>query len=148
MPHMAETAARFQCPNCEAEYRVVHVEAPPTHDQPLLCLSCRSPLQNREGKFALKYFRMKRAKRAQEVRSASTSPQGQNRKDDRDRLPRPLSAKSRGARKPRAPSLPRQRDNTRRSICWRLALPLLIAGALLLIVEERPRRRIVLVHGT
>jgi len=57
MPHTAEMAARFQCPNCEAEYRVVRVEAPPTHDQPLLCLSCGGPLHNREGKFALKYFR-------------------------------------------------------------------------------------------
>jgi len=57
MPHMAEMAGRFQCPTCEAEYKVVRVEAPPTHDQPLLCLSCGGPLHNREGKFALKYFR-------------------------------------------------------------------------------------------
>jgi predicted RNA-binding Zn-ribbon protein involved in translation (DUF1610 family) len=54
---MAETATRFRCPNCEAEYKVVRVEAFPTHDQPLLCLSCGGPLHNREGKFALKYFR-------------------------------------------------------------------------------------------
>jgi predicted RNA-binding Zn-ribbon protein involved in translation (DUF1610 family) len=54
---MAETAAKFQCPNCKAEYKVVRVEAPPTHDQPLFCLSCGGPLHNRDGKFALKYFR-------------------------------------------------------------------------------------------
>ena len=42
-------------PNCEAEYQVVRVEAPPTHDDPLL--SCGGPLRNREGKYALKYFR-------------------------------------------------------------------------------------------
>ena len=50
-------AIKFQCPNCEAQYKVVRVEAPPTHDDPLLCLSCGGPLRNREGKYALKYFR-------------------------------------------------------------------------------------------
>jgi hypothetical protein len=48
----------FRCPNCEAEYKVVRVEAPPTHDRQLICLSCGAPLHNREGKFALKYFRV------------------------------------------------------------------------------------------
>jgi len=57
MPHMAEMVGRFRCPNCEAEYKVVRVEAAPTYDQPLLCLGCGGPLHNREGKFALKYFR-------------------------------------------------------------------------------------------
>jgi hypothetical protein len=51
-------ATSFHCPNCQAEYKVVRVEAPPTHDQLLTCLSCRGPLNNREGKFALKYFRV------------------------------------------------------------------------------------------
>ena len=51
-------ATKYQCPKCEAEYKVVRVEAPPTHDNPLLCLSCGGPLQNRDGKFALAYFRM------------------------------------------------------------------------------------------
>ena len=49
---------RFQCPNCEALYKVVRIEAPAAHDNPVLCLSCGGPLQNREGKFALKYFRV------------------------------------------------------------------------------------------
>jgi hypothetical protein len=35
----------------------VRAEAPPTHDNPLRCLGCGGPLQNRDGKFALKYFR-------------------------------------------------------------------------------------------
>jgi predicted RNA-binding Zn-ribbon protein involved in translation (DUF1610 family) len=60
-PTMAETATKFRCPNCEAEYKVVRVEASPTHDQPLVCLSCGGPLNNREGKFGLKYFRTKRS---------------------------------------------------------------------------------------
>jgi len=54
---MLESPAKFRCPNCETEYQVVRVEAPPTHDNPLLCLSRGGPLRNREGKFALKYFR-------------------------------------------------------------------------------------------
>lgn len=48
---------KFRCSNCETEYKIVRVEAPATHKDPLLCLSCGAPLQNREGKFALKYFR-------------------------------------------------------------------------------------------
>jgi hypothetical protein len=51
----AETS--FRCPNCDTAYKVVRVEAPATHDEPLLCLSCGGPLHNRDGKFALKYFR-------------------------------------------------------------------------------------------
>ena len=50
-------ARKFRCPTCDAEYVVVRVEAPATHDNPLLCLGCGGPLQNRDGKFALKYFR-------------------------------------------------------------------------------------------
>jgi hypothetical protein len=53
---MPETI-RFECPICETRYKVVRVEAPTTQDRPLTCLSCGAPLLNREGKFALKYFR-------------------------------------------------------------------------------------------
>jgi hypothetical protein len=54
-----ETTTKFHCPNCGDEYLVVRVEAPPTHDEtPLLCLGSDGPLCNREGKFALKYFRI------------------------------------------------------------------------------------------
>jgi predicted RNA-binding Zn-ribbon protein involved in translation (DUF1610 family) len=50
--------AKFNCPACQAEYRVVRVEAPRTRDAQLLCLSCGGPLHDREGKFVLKYFRV------------------------------------------------------------------------------------------
>jgi len=51
-------ATKFQCTKwCGAEYKIVRVEAPLTRDRPLFCLSCDAPLRNREGKFALKYFR-------------------------------------------------------------------------------------------
>ena len=46
-------ATRFQCPNCEAAYRIVRVEAPPARDDhQLICLSCKGPLHNR----SMKYF--------------------------------------------------------------------------------------------
>ena len=48
---------QFKCPTCEATYKVVRAEAPPEYDRQLTCLSCGAPLRNREGKFALKYFR-------------------------------------------------------------------------------------------
>jgi predicted RNA-binding Zn-ribbon protein involved in translation (DUF1610 family) len=51
-------AVSFKCPICGAQYRVVPAEAPPTHGHELLCLSCGGPLRNREGGFALKYFRV------------------------------------------------------------------------------------------
>ena len=56
---MPETTTKFHCLNERAEYLVARVEGPPTHDElPLLCLGCDGPLRNREGKFALKYFRI------------------------------------------------------------------------------------------
>ena len=53
---MQETA-NFRCGTCETRYKVVRAEAPPANDKQLLCLGCGAPLRNREGKFALKYFR-------------------------------------------------------------------------------------------
>ena len=50
-PRMTESATKFQCPNCEAAYKVVRIEAPPDHNNPVLCLSCGG-FQNRDGKFA------------------------------------------------------------------------------------------------
>ena len=56
---VAMTAAdKFQCPFCEAQYDVVRVEVQQTHDKALICLNCGAPLHNREGRFALKYFRV------------------------------------------------------------------------------------------
>ena len=51
-------AGTFQCPNCEAGYKAVRIEAARTgEDRQLTCLGCGAPLLSREGKFALKYFR-------------------------------------------------------------------------------------------
>jgi predicted RNA-binding Zn-ribbon protein involved in translation (DUF1610 family) len=55
---MPDAPTKFLCPNCDAEFKLIRVEAAPTHDRQLTCLSCGAPLRNRVGKFALKYFRV------------------------------------------------------------------------------------------
>jgi hypothetical protein len=54
----------FNCPICEALYKVVRVEAPAESDKSLTCLGCGAPLRNREGKLALKYFRVDGSRRS------------------------------------------------------------------------------------
>jgi hypothetical protein len=54
----------FACPNCNALYQVIKVEAgPETTDQEIACRSCGGPLAGREGKFVLKYFLLRGAGR-------------------------------------------------------------------------------------
>ena len=48
---------KFQCPTCDAKYKIVRVEAAPTHDCQIICVSCGGPLLGRQGKFVIKYFR-------------------------------------------------------------------------------------------
>ncbi len=48
--------ARFKCPNCEALYQIVRVEAAPANDRGISCLACGGALPGREGQFILKYF--------------------------------------------------------------------------------------------
>ena len=54
----------FACPNCNALYQVVKVEAgPETADSEITCRVCGGPLAGREGKFVLKYFLLREATR-------------------------------------------------------------------------------------
>src|SRR5262249_33633208 len=54
----------FACPNCNAFYQVVKVEAgPETKDHQITCRVCSSPLSGREGKLVLKYFLLREAVR-------------------------------------------------------------------------------------
>jgi predicted Zn finger-like uncharacterized protein len=46
----------IHCPHCAAEYRVVRIEAPPSQDRAVECLSCGGPLPAREGALIVKYF--------------------------------------------------------------------------------------------
>jgi predicted RNA-binding Zn-ribbon protein involved in translation (DUF1610 family) len=55
---MVKSAAElFKCPNCGSQYKLVRVEADPAalYGQ-IECAHCGGPLENREGKFILKYF--------------------------------------------------------------------------------------------
>jgi predicted Zn finger-like uncharacterized protein len=59
----------FTCPNCQALYDVVKVEAgPETMLREVTCLSCGEPLLAREGKFVLKYFMLREASRTEKSR--------------------------------------------------------------------------------
>jgi predicted Zn finger-like uncharacterized protein len=51
------SVTEFKCPNCEARYKVVRVEASAIGaDREITCLRCGGPLNGREGRFILKYF--------------------------------------------------------------------------------------------
>jgi hypothetical protein len=61
----------FTCPNCQALYQIVKVEAGPESvfkDVP--CRVCRAPLAGRDDKFVLKYFLLREATRAQKIAAA------------------------------------------------------------------------------
>jgi hypothetical protein len=61
----------FTCPNCRALYHLVKVEAgPEVNDQETECRSCGSPLPDRDGKFVLKYFLLRKAGRTRRRLSA------------------------------------------------------------------------------
>jgi len=56
----------YFCPNCNALYQLVKVEAvPEANDREITCLACGVPFPKREGKFVLKYFLLRLAGRGQ-----------------------------------------------------------------------------------
>ena len=62
----------FKCPNCDALYQVVKVEAlPEARDHEIKCLVCGEPLAAREGEFVLKYFLLRTAARKKTWRRLS-----------------------------------------------------------------------------
>ena len=64
--------AFFKCPNCDALYQVVRVEAlPEARDHEIKCLVCGEPLAAREGEFVLKYFLLRTAARKKTWRRLS-----------------------------------------------------------------------------
>ena len=51
----------FKCPNCEALYHIVKVEAgPQSADREITCRACGGPLPGREAKFVMKYFLLRK----------------------------------------------------------------------------------------
>ena len=62
-------ATFFECPDCGAQYKVVRQEADQTqlhssNPKQLKCLTCGRPLDSCDGKFVLKYFRVKASRGA------------------------------------------------------------------------------------
>jgi hypothetical protein len=58
-------ADSFHCPNCNALYRVVKVEAgPETPDAEITCRNCGGSLTSREGNLVLKYFLVRKPKKS------------------------------------------------------------------------------------
>jgi hypothetical protein len=54
----------FTCPNCQALYQIVKVEAgPETDNREIVCCACGGPLTGREGNLVLKYFLLRKATR-------------------------------------------------------------------------------------
>jgi len=52
-----QRSTSFNCQNCDAEYRLVRLEADrETVDRELACIACGAPLNGREGRFLLKYL--------------------------------------------------------------------------------------------
>jgi predicted Zn finger-like uncharacterized protein len=58
---MSSEPTLFACPNCGTSYKVVSVEVEPAPFEELevACLTCGAPFSAMEGRFALKYFRIK-----------------------------------------------------------------------------------------
>lgn len=72
-------APLFTCPNCQALYQVVKIEAgPETNSREITCGACGGPFAAREGNFVLKYFLLRKAVRprrgAQGVRKGAVLP--------------------------------------------------------------------------
>jgi len=54
----------FNCPNCNALYQIIKVEAgPESVDREIAWLACRRPLPWREGNSVVKYFMLRKAGR-------------------------------------------------------------------------------------
>jgi hypothetical protein len=65
----------FTCPNCQALYQVVKVEAgreTAFHDVP--CLACGAPLSGRDGEFVVKYFMLRHGTRRLRRRVHDSDP--------------------------------------------------------------------------
>jgi hypothetical protein len=64
-----DRSAHHCCPNCNALYQVVKVEAgPQTAYRAINCRACGAPLPPREGKFVVKYFLLRTGGRTQRWR--------------------------------------------------------------------------------
>ena len=64
----------FVCPNCDALYELVKMEAgPETVAREVACRSCGAPLSGMEGNFVLKYFLLRKACTRRSARTTDRS---------------------------------------------------------------------------
>src|SRR6476646_8144416 len=76
----ADKPASFHCPNGNALYQVVKVEiGPETVGREITCLCCETPLIGREGNLVVKYFLLRKGRRARSGERASQKQQNQKR---------------------------------------------------------------------
>ena len=65
-------ADSFHCPNCNALYKLVKVEAgPETPDAEITCCICGGPLIGRDGSLVLKYFLVRKPERVHRLRKVA-----------------------------------------------------------------------------
>jgi hypothetical protein len=65
----------YFCPNCNALYQLVKVDAgPETNDRQITCRACGAPLPAREGKFVLKYFMLREGVRVRKWKRTRRQP--------------------------------------------------------------------------
>ena len=65
----------FTCPNCQALYQVVKVEAGrETAFHNVTCLACGAPLSGRDGEFVVKYFLLRHGARRKPRRVHDSDP--------------------------------------------------------------------------
>jgi hypothetical protein len=58
-------AVGFNCPHCQAHYKVVRVPGPSgAADTPVFCRTCQQPLTSADGDDILKYFLLDRPGRS------------------------------------------------------------------------------------
>ena len=64
--------ALFECPDCGAQYKVARQEAADNQSNhpAVKCLTCGRPLDPGDGKFVLKYFRVKHSRREHQFQGA------------------------------------------------------------------------------
>jgi hypothetical protein len=71
---MASQFNTFTCPNCNALYQLVKVEAgPDTTDREITCRACSAPLAARDGEFVLKYFLLRKGTRLRRHHTAKAN---------------------------------------------------------------------------
>ena len=70
--HRPTNVPFFKCPNCDALYQIVQVEAgQKSADREITCSACGGPIPGRDGKFVMKYFLLRKAAASESAKGGS-----------------------------------------------------------------------------